>query len=176
MAFKGIRHKDRWVARSLETQPINTYLSNYKAGGYTNTGSRAIKTDEHPYCQIEIIGDRLQLGTGSFINYGKEGETAEQLRTAMEFNLGHGVALPDLAGAYKTNIGRSLWTKSDEDGSFSREAEKSYVKAGLTVWFYPPHRTDNPAGGWSKEANNCLAPMLQRVKALGGKVDYLPLN
>lgn len=175
VAFRGIRYKDRWVARSMETQPFNTYLSNYMTGTYTQRGSRALMTDERQYHQIEFGDNRLQIGTGSYINYGQEGESAEQLRSAMEFDLNQGRALPELASAYKANLNRSLWTKSDEDGSFSREADQAYVKTGLLVWFYPPFRSDNPAG-YGKEPDACLKPMMERIQRLGGKVEFIPLR
>lgn len=175
VAFRGIRFKDRWVARSLDTQPMNAYLSNYIAGGSFYRGCQQLKTDERVYQQIEITGDRLQVGTGPYINYGQEGDSAEQLRTAMEWELGRGESLADLANAYKANLNRSLWTRSDEDGSFSRTAEQAYVRTGKAVWFYPPFRSDNPAYS-GRDADACLKPMVERIKGLGGKVDLIPLR
>jgi hypothetical protein len=113
------------------------------------------------------------MGTGSYINYGQGGDPVDQLKTAMEFPLAKAVLLPKLAAAYQANIGRSIWTKSDEDASFSREADKAFAEAGLTVGFYEPHWTDNPAGGYRKEAQACLNPMLERLKSLGAKVEFI---
>lgn len=175
VAFRGIRFKDRWVARSLDMQPLNAVLNNHMTGGAFFRGCQPLKTDERVYHQIEIVGDRLQVGTGSYINYAQEGDSAEQLKTAMEWDLNRGVALPDLASDYKANLSRSLWTKSDEDGSFSRTAEQAYVKTGKAVWFYPPFRSDSP-GYSGRDADACLKPMVERIKGLGGKVEFIPLK
>jgi hypothetical protein len=171
--FRGIRFKDHWVARSLHFQPFNTYTSHFESGTFTYRGSRALKTDDRLYLQLEFHEDRLQMGTGSYINYGQGGDPVDQLKTAMEFPLAKAVLLPKLAAAYQANIGRSIWTKSDEDASFSREADKAFAEAGLTVGFYEPHWTDNPAGGYRKEAQACLNPMLERLKSLGAKVEFI---
>lgn len=175
MSFRGIRHKDRWVGRATQMQPFNTYLSNHQSGSYVYVGARPLKTDDRQFPQFELDTNRLQIGTGSFINYAQEGDSAEQLRTAMEFDLRKGVLIPQLAEAYRGNLGRSLWLKSDEEGSFSRDAEKAYVKTGLPVWFYPIHRTNNPAGGYGREAEACLKPMVGRLKALDAKVEFIKL-
>jgi hypothetical protein len=167
-AFRGIRFKDKWVARSLDKQPLNTYLADTTSGGVTYRGSRALKTDGLSFYQIEIMDESIQIGSGwNFINYGQESSSAEQLRTAMEFNLAKAHLLPDMAAAYKANLGRSLWTKSDEDGSFSREAEQAYVKCGLPVWFYAPQGNDAVAA---------LKPMLDRIKRTNGRIEFIPSN
>ena len=172
----GIRYKDRWVGRATRMHPFNTYLSNYHSASYFFIGARALKTDERFFPQFEMDANRLQIGTGAFVNYAQEGSSAEQLRTAMEFDLRKGVAIPELAEAYRENLGRALWLKSDEDGSFSRDSEKAYVKTGLPVWFYPIHRTDNPIGGYGQAAAACLKPMVERIQRLGGKVDFIPMR
>ncbi len=175
VAFRGIWFKDRWVARSMEAQPMNTNLSNSVLGQHIYRGASALKTDERVFQQIEIHGNRLQIGTGPNINYGQEGDSAEQLRTAMEFDLNRGIALPELANAYKANFNRSLWTRSDEDGSFSREAEQAYVRTGKVVWFYPSYWTNNTVLSF-KDAEACLKRMVDRIQGLGGKVDLIPLK
>lgn len=176
MAFRGLRFKDRWVARALEMQNLNTYLSNYPKNGGTFRGARGIKMDDRYIPQVELAEGRIQIGTGSLINYGQEGDSAEQLKSAMEFDLSKGRALTELADAHKANLNRSLWTRSDEDGSFSREAEQAYVKTNLPVWFYPPHWSSVPMAGYGKEADACLKPILERIKRLGGKVNFIPLQ
>lgn len=161
--FKGIRFGDRWVARSLQDAPFNTKLWVEAFRGF---GSDELAND-HKKTQIEFAGDRLQLGTGSnFANYALPGELAEQLGTAIEFDLAKGVPLPGLAEQAKANLGRSLWTNSDEANSFSCEAEQAYVQAGLTVRLYPPH---------PKYGESTAKPILDRLKALGARVEFTKL-
>ncbi len=176
IAFRGIRFKDRWIARSLDTQPFNATLFNNTSGSQKFIGAKPLKTDEHVFEQFEIMGDRIQVGTGpAFINYAQDGDSAEQLRSAMEFELNRGVTLPDIAEAYKANIKRNLWTRSDEEGSFSREAEKAYAGTGKVVWFYPPFWTTNSVLV-SKDGENCLNAMVDRIRPLRGKIDLIPLR
>lgn len=161
--FKGVRFGDRWVARSNQDMPFNTKLWVEAFRGF---GSDELAND-HRKTQIELAGERLQLGTGSsFVNYALPGETLEQLGTAMEFDLAKGMPLPGLAERAKANLARSSWAKSDEADSFSREAEQAYVQAGLAVRLYPPH---------PRYGESTTRPILDRLKALGARVEFLKL-
>ena len=172
MAFRGIRFKDRWVARSLEIQSLNGVVFN--AGNQTNPnpGIGPLKADERQFPQLEFGENRLQIGTGPTINYGQDGDSAEQLRDAIEFELSKGKPLPELAAAHMTNRARSLWTRSDEDGSFSREAERAFVQAGLAIWFYAPRRET----GFEQGGGRSMKPMLERLQRLGAKVNFIPIQ
>ncbi len=172
MAFRGIRHKDRWVARSLEIQALNGVIFNAGGQPNPNPGIGPLKADERQFPQLELSENRLQIGTGPTINYGQDGDSAEQLRNAIEFDLTRGKPLPELAAAHKSNLNRSLWTRSDEDGSFSREAERTFVQVGLTTWFYAPRRET----GFEQGGGRSMKPMLERLQRLGGKVDFIPMR
>jgi len=167
--FRGIRHQDRWVARALGTQAFHGPVFFGTGGSNPNPGMGPLDTSGRQFPQIEFSDARLQIGTGSFIDYAEDGDTAGQLRCALEFDLGRGVALEDLAKAYQANLTRSLWTRSDEEGSFSREAEKAYVRAGLPVWFFAPRRET----GFEQGGGRTLNPMLERLKTLGAKVEFI---
>ena len=172
MAFRGIRFKDRWVARSLEIQSLNGVIFNAAGQPNQNPGVGPLKADERQFPQIELSENRLQIGTGPTINYGQDGDSAEQLRDAVEFDMTRGKPLPELAAAHKANLTRSLWTRSDEDGSFSREAERAFVQAGLTTWFYAPRRET----GFEQGGGRSMKPMLDRLQRLGAKVDFIPVR
>lgn len=172
IAFRGIRYKDKWVARSMEMQPFNATIWNSDGQPNPNPGVGPLKTDERQFPQIELGDNRLQIGTGPSINYGEDGDSAEKLRSAIEFDLTKGHLLPEIATAHKTNLTRSLWTKSDEDGSFSREAELAYIRAGLSIWFFA-HRRET---GFEQGGMRSMKPMLERIQRLGGKVNFIPLQ
>lgn len=172
LAFRGIRYKDRWVARSSEMQTIDGQIDGNAGASNSNPGIGPLKNFERMFPQLEFGENRLQIGTGPAINYGLDGDSAEQLRNAVEFDLTKGRSLPEMASAHKANLNRSLWTKSDEDGSFSREAERAYVQAGLPVWFYTPRRET----GFEQGGGRSMKPMLERIKRLGGKVEFIPVR
>jgi hypothetical protein len=172
LAFRGIRYKDRWVARSLEMQTLDGQIDGTAGASNSNPGIGPLKNFERIFPQLEFDENRLQIGTGPAINYGQDGDSAEQLRNAVEFDLTKGRSLPEMAAAHKVNFTRSLWTKSDEDGSFSREAERAYVQAGLPVWFFAPRRET----GFEQGGGRSMKPMLERIQRLGGKVKFIPLQ
>lgn len=172
MAFRGIRFRDRWVARSLEIQTLNGVVFNAGSQPNPNPGIGPLKADERQFPQLELSENRLQVGTGPVINYGQDGDSAEQLRDAIEFDLSKGKPLPELAAAHKSNLTRSVWTRSDEDGSFSREAERAFVQAGVTTWFYTPRRET----GFEQGGGRSMKPMLERLQRLGAKVDFIPVR
>lgn len=173
--FRGLRHKDRWVARATGIAPFNTNLWAYQ-GAYWHRGAYEVN-DDHSVPQFEFHEDRLILGTGNWINYGLEGDITDQLRTAMEFDLRRGRPLPELATQYKANLVRSLWTKSDEEESFSRAAERAYVAAGLPVWFYPTYASNNPGSARGmRVAEACQKPMMGRLQHLGARVELVPVQ
>lgn len=173
--FRGLRHKDRWVARATGAAPFNTNLWAYQ-GAYWHRGAYELN-DDYSVAQFELHEDRLILGTGNWINYGLEGDAADQLRTAMEFDLRRAKPLPELAAQYQANRARSLWTKSDEEESFSRAAERAYVAAGIPVWFYPTYTSNNPGSARGMHvAEACQKPMLERLQRLGAQVDFVPVR
>ncbi len=172
LAFRGIRYKDRWVARSSEMQTLDGQIDGSAGASNSNPGIGPLKNFERLFPQLEFGENRLQIGTGSAINYGLDGDSAEQLRNAVEFDLTKGRSLPEMASAHKANLNRSLWTKSDEDGSFSREAERAYIQAGLPVWFYSPRRET----GFEQGGGRSMKPMLERIQRLGGKVEFIPVR
>lgn len=172
LTFRGIRFKDRWVARSLEIQSLNGVIFNAGGQPNPNPGIGPLKADERQFPQLELSENRLQIGTGPTINYGQDGDSAEQLRDAVEFDLTKGKPLPELAAAHKSNLNRTLWTQSDEDGSFGREAERAFVQAGLTTWFYASRRET----GFEQGGGRSMKPMLERLQRLGAKVDFIPVR
>lgn len=173
--FRGLRYKDRWVVRATGVAPFNTNLWAYQ-GAYWHRGAHDLN-DDHSVPQLELFEDRLILGTGNWINYGLDGDSSEQLRTAMEFDLRRGKPLPELAAQYKANLARSIWTKSDEEESFSRAAERAYVTAGIPVWFYPTYTSSNPGSvRGMRVAEACQKPMLERLQRLGAQVDFVPIR
>lgn len=167
--FRGIRHQDRWVARALGTQSFHGPVFVGTGGSNPNPGMGPLDTSGRQFPQIEFTDARLQIGVGSFIDYAQDGDTAGQLRCALEFDMNRAVPLEELAKAYQANLTRSLWTRSDEDGSFSREAERAYVKSGLAVWFFAPRRET----GFEQGGGRTLNPMLERLKSLGAKVEFI---
>lgn len=170
--FRGIRHQDRWVARALGTQVFQGPVFVGTSGSNPNPGMGPMETPARQYPQIEITKAHLQIGTGAFIDYAQDGDTVGQLRCALEFDLTKGVHLTELAMAYQENLSRSLWTRSDEEGSFSREAEKAYIRAGLSVWFFTPRRET----GFDQGGGRTLNPILDRLKTLGGKAQFIPIR
>lgn len=173
--FRGLRYKDRWVVRTTGVAPFNTNLWAYQ-GAYWHRGAYELN-DDHSVPQLELFEDRLILGTGNWINYGLDGDSSEQLRTALEFDLRRGKPLSELAVQYKANLARSIWTKSDEEDSFSRAAERAYVAAGIPVWFYPTYTSNNPGSARGmRVAEACQKPMLERLQRLGALVDFVPVR
>lgn len=171
--FRGLRYKDRWVARATGIAPFNTNLWAYQ-GAYWHRGAYELN-DDHSVPQLELFEDRLILGTGNWINYGLDGDASEQLRTATEFDLRRGKPLPDLSAQYKANLARSLWTKSDEEESFSRAAERAYVATGIPVWFYPTYASNNPGSARGmRVAEACQKPLVERLQRLGARVELIP--
>jgi|GEM_PF-3770850 len=167
VAIKGIRWKDRWVGRSQGSAPFNGGFLNERDGGGYRFGVFAL---EQGRCEtlFELNGDRLLLGTSrGSVNYGIQGDITDQLAVAEEFGLAKGQPLPDIADAYKQNFTRAIWTKSDEDESFSRMAEKAFFGKGLTAWFYTPlistgFQTDVDT------AERNFRSVANRIKAMGG--------
>ena len=175
--FHGVKFGDKWVARSLAVQPFNAQVYHPTGSSTRERGATGLRVDERKFTQVELDGRRLLLGTGTFLNYAMEGEPAERLETAMEWDLAQAKDLATLSDAYRTNLGRSLWTKSDEAASFSRESEKAYVVAGLKAWFWAPY--ENPGNdfvGNAAKARATLDPMRRRVEEAGGSIGLLDEN
>jgi hypothetical protein len=168
--FRGIQHGNLWVARSLSEAPFNVTVWR------NNPGPRgALSLQGGLFTQIEMDGRRMLLGTGSFVNYGVNGETSERLGTAVEWTLTQGKELPTLAEGFKANYGRSLWTKTDEKDSFSRDAEKEYFAMGLKVWLWAPLTEPESSGysGYSHKAHQTFDPIAQRINKSGGSLSLL---
>jgi hypothetical protein len=173
VAFSGVKFGEKWIARSHANQPFNAFIK-LNIGPLHEHGLTELRTSDQKFTQIELDSSHLMLGTGEFINYALTTEPAERLETAIEFDLTKGRELPELANAYKSNFGKSLWTKSDENPSFSRDAEAGYFKAGLKVWLWAPFRTqDRFYKDWEQKGQNCLQPFVTRIKAAGGSVGFL---
>jgi WD40 repeat protein len=141
-------------------------------------GATNLIAEDSKFTQIELDDRRLLLGTGAFLNYALETETSERLETASEFEMAKARDLPALGEAFHVNFGRSLWTKSDEDGSFSREAEKAFFQLGLKAWFWAPWQSrghDDPisASTSTKRGRESLDPMVRRIQAIGGEFRLL---
>jgi len=103
------------------------------------------------------------------VNYGIQGDTADQLVVAEEFQMAKGVPLPEIAQAYKANAARNLWTKSDEEGSFSQTAEKAFYAKALKAWFY----TLLVSTGFQTNVDTAernFQPVKNRIKAMGGSI------
>ncbi|MBI3132993.1 MAG: WD40 repeat domain-containing protein [Acidobacteria bacterium] len=175
--FRGVKVGDKWVARSLAVQPFNTQIYHPTGSSTRERGATDLRVNDRKFTQMELDERRLLLGTGAFLNYALEGEPAERLETAMEWDLTQSKDLTAVSDAYKANLGRSIWTKSDEAASFSRESEKAYVGAGLKTWFWAPY--ENPGNdflGFAAKARATLDPMRRRVEEAGGAIGLVDEN
>ena len=175
--FQGVHFKDRWIARSLTAAPFNTLI--YRpSGGFKNYGAEDLRVGENYLTQIELTDRALLLGTGNPLSYAVQGESSERLWTAIEFEIDTAKALPALAEAFHGNFQRALWTKTDEEGSFSREAEKALVQAGLKTWFWAPYNDGQSATfiRHFKAAHESLDPMLKRLHSIGAECGFLTFS
>ena len=175
--FQGIHFKDRWIARSLVAAPFNTLI--YRpSGGFNNFGAEDLRVGENYLTQVELTDRSLLLGTGKPLNYAVQGESSERLWTAIEFEIQTGKEVPALAEAFHGNLQRPLWTKTDEEGSFSREAEKALVQAGMKAWFWAPYNDGQRATfiRHFKAAHESLDPMIKRLHTIGAEFRFLTVN
>ncbi len=74
--FRGIRHQDRWVARALGPQAFHGPVFFGTGGSNPNPGMGPLDTSGRQFPQIEFNDARLQIGTGSFIDYAQDGDAA----------------------------------------------------------------------------------------------------
>lgn len=176
--FQGIRSNGKWIARTIGATPFVGDLTKRRTDG--NHLSHGLKNQLSPeIVQIELNDQRLLLGVGSYLNYAILGEPSERLNQAIEFDCSKAKDLPELSQSFHANYNRSIWTKSDEEPSFSREAEKAFVQAGLRAWFWEPYvyiGNGYGSGAYEKEGHGLIDPMLQRVQAIGGTCGLLDDN
>ncbi|MBS1766697.1 MAG: WD40 repeat domain-containing protein [Acidobacteria bacterium] len=179
--LKGVLYGDRWIVRSLEPlKNLKIDVRNYDIGpagdaGAHEHGARYEDGTFPQYLQVDINAERTLMGAGEFIDYGQTGDISEQLEAANAYEASSAKELPDLAQAYAANFGHAVWTRSDEDQSFSREAEKAFVKAGCTAWFWAPYTSNGIAYGdvTSQDAQAKFGALAGRVKSIGGTVGLL---
>lgn len=168
---RGIKYGKKWIGRSLSEQPftVTVWHTFSKMLGALELGGSKVT-------QIELDDKRLMLGTGPIINYSIAGEAVERLETAIEFELEKSHELVILSDAYKSNFGRSLWTKSDEETSFSRQAEQAFYTKGLKAWYWAPLENTDSYSGYSQGAHRSLDPIIYRIKASGGSYGLINSN
>lgn len=174
--FKGIHYGDKWILRSLDRGLFESRVQNHITSPKMYiVGAASPAASYRNLLQFEMNDQHMLVGDGpEVLDYGQDGDPTDALNVAEDFETASGKDLPALAQAYKTNFTRAVWTKSDEPDSFSQEAEKAFVGAGCTAWYWMPMKNTV----WPPDAENQKAPaavsqMAQRIKALGGKVGLL---
>lgn len=175
--FQGIRYRDHWVARSTDSFPFNAVVSHPTATLHRE-GATELKGSDKYTLQLDWTEQRLLLGCGNPINYAQDGEPADRLYTASEFETSKAVSLPGLGDSYRAQINRTIWTRTDEDGSFSREADRAFAGAGLKAWFWTPWEGhgDVDLANWTEKGRASLNPILVRIRSVGGSYGLIGYN
>lgn len=172
----GIQLGNSWVVRSFDSSISNVAVANmvrsmgYRVGAWNAFSDLRV-------VQMDLTSDHAILGDGPMLDYTQQPvDPGTTLDVAMDFEFSSGKDLPDLAQSYQANLTRAIWTRSDEVDSFSQLADKAFAKAGCVAWFWGPFQCPGDLTGLPKKAAATVMPMVQRVKADGGRVGFLDQN
>lgn len=173
---RGIQLGDTWVVRSVDPAVSNIAVANMvRPVGY-RIGAWPAFSDAR-YIQVDLTSDHAIMGDGPMLDYTQQPvDPGTTLDVAVDFEFASGKDLSDLAQAYQANFARAIWTRSDEADSFSQAADKAFVKAGCVAWFWGPFMCPSDLTGLPKRAAAIVTPMVQRMKADGGRVGFLDQN
>lgn len=172
----GIQLGNAWVVRSFDPALSNVAVANmvrpmgYRIGAWNAFSDLRV-------IQMDLTSDHAILGDGPLLDYTQQPvDPGTSLDVAVDFEFSSAKDLPDLAQAYQANSARAIWTRSDEANSFSQMADKAFAKAGCVTWFWGPFQCPGDLTGLPKKAAGTVMPMVQRMKADGGRVGFLDQN
>lgn len=174
--FRGIQVGQGFAATTLEARPyLGEMLLKVAEGSFFKSPGLFGGLDSK-FLNLYITPKSILIGSAAQLNYAHPDQLVETFASAAEYELATALPLPNLAEAYKKNISRAIWMKSDEEDSYSWAADQAYIQTGKPVAMFPVGHAPTMCNEQERAAAARVEKWSQRIKRQGGQMVVIPVS
>lgn len=172
----GMRLGKGWLAASTEQRAVWADCFGTTDSDVTRPGLHKILSPIRSWWQFTDSRVAMGIaGQGGF-DPGSGTDVLSQWEAGLQWETRGAVDLPELAEAYKAHLSQAVWTQTDEESSFSREAEAAYAKTHLPVHILGTTQVKDHFSDRAftlKKTEGALAGVMKRLNDIGIKTVFV---